>query len=235
MVAFGCVAVSGGKFYDGDATVRPSGPQSVTLVLRNVEDLKTGAPPLRVDRLVRKDELPGLRTMQPPPPRETDIARILVEPAERDRTIAMSTTLTVRRGANRLIEPFTLRPRGAKPAVHRDSTMVEALITMAVVDTGICMHRADLAGKSIVPTNNFGIAGVARNLRLVAVKVGNYQDRELVSTLIRGIVYAADVGSDVINVSRTHGEHPIAEFPRGMALLQRMFAYARVARRFSGS
>ena len=43
MVAFGCVAVSGGKFYYGDATVRHSGPQSVTLVLRNVEDLKPAA------------------------------------------------------------------------------------------------------------------------------------------------------------------------------------------------
>ena len=48
----------------------------------------------------------------------------------------------------------------------------------------------------------------------------------MVSTLIRGIVYAADIGIDVINVSRTHGENPIREFPRGMALLQRMFAYA---------
>jgi hypothetical protein len=57
-VAFECVAVSGGKFYYGDATVGHSGPQSVTLVLRNVEDLKTGVPPLRVDRPARKDELP---------------------------------------------------------------------------------------------------------------------------------------------------------------------------------
>src|SRR5829696_6014338 len=47
---------------------------------------------------------------------------------------------------------------------------------------------------SIVSTNNSGIAGVAPDVRLVAVKVGNHRDRELVSTLIRGIVYAADVG-----------------------------------------
>ena len=115
--------------------------------------------------------------------------------------------------------------------------MVEALITMvdgwrSAIPASACITPISQA-KSIVSTSNFGIAGVARNLRLVAVKVGNYQDRELVSTLIRGILYAADVGSDVINVSRTHGEHPIAEFPRGMALLQRMFAYARVARRLA--
>ena len=30
----------------------------------------------------------------------------------------------------------------------------------------------------------------------------------------------------MINVSRNHGVNPIPEFPRGMALLQRMFAYA---------
>ena len=139
-------------------------------------------------------------------------------------------------------------------------------VRVAIVDTGICTHHADLAGKvdtersisfvppaedpdtlepacagcpewedrhghgtwvaSIVSTNNFGIAGVAPNVRLIAVKVGNHQDRETVSRLIRGIVYAADAGSDVINVSRNHGVNPIADFPRGMALLQRMFAYA---------
>ena len=140
-------------------------------------------------------------------------------------------------------------------------------VKVAIVDTGICMHHADLAGKidlelstsfvspaeepadavepacvgcpswedrhghgtwvaSIVSTNNFGIAGVAPNVRLVAVKVANHQGIGSVSTLIRGVVYAADIGTDVINVSRAFGEHPIPEFPRGMALLQRMFAYA---------
>ena len=145
-------------------------------------------------------------------------------------------------------------------------TQGDASVRVAIVDTGICTHHADLAGKvdtersisfvppsedpdtlepacagcpawedrhghgtwvaSIVSTNNVGIAGVAPNVQLIAVKVGNHQDRETVTRLIRGIVYAADAGSDVISVSRNHGVNPIPEFPRGMALLQRMFAYA---------
>jgi hypothetical protein len=46
-VALECVAVSGGKYYYGNATLMHRGPRSVTLILRNVEDLKNGVPPLR--------------------------------------------------------------------------------------------------------------------------------------------------------------------------------------------
>jgi hypothetical protein len=46
-VAFECVAVFEGKYYYGDATLMHSGPGSVTVILRNVEDLKNGVPPLR--------------------------------------------------------------------------------------------------------------------------------------------------------------------------------------------
>jgi subtilisin family serine protease len=146
-------------------------------------------------------------------------------------------------------------------------TQGDPSVKVAIVDTGICMHHDDLAGKidlelstsfvpaaeepadtaepacigcptwedrhghgtwvaSVVSTNNLGVAGVAPKVRLVAVKVANHRDVGSISALIRGVLYAADVGSDVINVSRAYGEHPIAEFPRGMALLQRTFAYA---------
>ena len=47
-VALECVAVSRGKYYYGDAVLVHSGPRSIRLVLRNVEDLKNGVPPLRV-------------------------------------------------------------------------------------------------------------------------------------------------------------------------------------------
>ena len=107
-VAFECVAVSGGNYYYGDATLAHSGPQSITLVMRNVDDLKNGVAPLRVDKPTAKDEVPLARTVQPSPSREADIARILVQSAERGRTIAMSTMLTVRRGTERLMLAYDI-------------------------------------------------------------------------------------------------------------------------------
>jgi hypothetical protein len=107
-VAFECVAVSGGKYYYGDATLTHSGPRSITLVLRNVEDLKNGVAPLRVDKPASRDEVPLARTVEPSPSREADIARVLVASAERDRTITISTMLTVRRGAERLMLAYDI-------------------------------------------------------------------------------------------------------------------------------
>jgi hypothetical protein len=48
-VAFDCVVVSNGWYYYGDAMLDHSGPESVTLVLRSVEDVKNGVAPLRLD------------------------------------------------------------------------------------------------------------------------------------------------------------------------------------------
>jgi hypothetical protein len=54
-VAFECVVVSGGKYYYGDATLTHSRPRSITLVLRNVEDLKRrGAAAGRQARVDRR-------------------------------------------------------------------------------------------------------------------------------------------------------------------------------------
>ena len=146
-------------------------------------------------------------------------------------------------------------------------TQGDPSVKVAIVDSGICMHHNDLAGKidlelstsfvpsaeeppeiaepacvgcpawedrnghgswvaSVVSTNNLGMAGVAPDVRLVAIKVLDHRARGMVSRMIQAILYAADAGIDVVNVSLTFGEHPIPEFPRGMALLQRTMAYA---------
>ena len=46
-VALDCVVVSDGKYYYGQATLRHSGPREVMLILRHVDDVKNGVPPLR--------------------------------------------------------------------------------------------------------------------------------------------------------------------------------------------
>lgn len=102
------VAVAGGKYYYGNATLTHSGPRSIALVLRDVEDLKNGVAPLRVDERTSRDEVPLARRAEPSPSREADIARVLVASAERDRTITMSTTLSVRRGAERLMLAYDI-------------------------------------------------------------------------------------------------------------------------------
>jgi hypothetical protein len=107
-VAFECVAVSGGKYYYGDATLTHSGPRSITLVLRNIEDLTNRVAPLRVDKPTSRDEVQLVYTVEPPPSRQADIARILVASAERERTITMSMMLTVRRGAERLMLAYDI-------------------------------------------------------------------------------------------------------------------------------
>lgn len=52
-IALDCVTVSEGKYYYGQATLVHSGPRSVRLVLRNVEDVKNGVAPLRTGALTR--------------------------------------------------------------------------------------------------------------------------------------------------------------------------------------
>ena len=125
-------------------------------------------------------------------------------------------------------------------------TQGNAAVKVAVLDTGICAHHIDLAGKvdaaqsaSFVPavfacpptpaipvppacigcpawedrhfhgthvagtisSNNHGTAGIAPNVRLRAVKVLNCFGGGAFSWVISGIMYAADNGNDVINMS----------------------------------
>ncbi|PYR59243.1 MAG: hypothetical protein DMF85_08325 [Acidobacteria bacterium] len=60
-------------------------------------------------------------------------------------------------------------------------------------------HGAYVGG--IVTSNNFGVAGVAPNVTLVAVKVLDATGGGTVGNIIAGIYYAASVGVDVINMS----------------------------------
>lgn len=54
---------------------------------------------------------------------------------------------------------------------------------------------------SIVTTNNIGTAGVAPNVRLIAVKVLDANGNGTIGGIIAGIYYATNVGAQVINLS----------------------------------
>jgi subtilisin family serine protease len=121
------------------------------------------------------------------------------------------------------------------------------VVKVAVLDTGICAHHIDLAGKvdaaesasfvppaydcapctgcppwedqryhgthvaGIISTNNIGTAGVAPEVRLRAVKVLNCHGAGMFSWAIQGLMYAAQTGNDVINMSLG------AYFPKNLA------------------
>src|SRR2546423_2056878 len=60
---------------------------------------------------------------------------------------------------------------------------------------------------SVVASNAILLAGVNRYVTLLAVKVADSTNNHTVGRLISGIVYAADQGADVINLSRGSERH----------------------------
>jgi subtilisin family serine protease len=116
-------------------------------------------------------------------------------------------------------------------------------VRVAVLDTGICAHQQDLAGKvdaaasasfineppacaietvtpacpgcpawedrnfhgthvaSVISSNSIGTASLAPNVRLSAVKVLSCAGSGPFSAIINGIIFAANAGNDVINMS----------------------------------
>ena len=100
-------------------------------------------------------------------------------------------------------------------------------IIVAVLDTGIDKNHEDLAGQVIGEVNftdsptiddiyghgthiagiiaaksdDFGVVGVAPDVRLLNVKVANDRGRCQVSDLAEGIIWAVDNGTNVINIS----------------------------------
>ncbi|WP_248293806.1 S8 family serine peptidase [Actinoplanes sp. TBRC 11911] len=103
-------------------------------------------------------------------------------------------------------------------------------VTVAVVDTGVDSTHPDLAGQVLpggdfitgtegaavdpnghgthvagtiaaVAGNNVGVSGVAPNAKILPVRVLGADGRGYTSTAAAGVVYAADHGADVINLS----------------------------------
>src|SRR5438477_6467313 len=78
---------------------------------------------------------------------------------------------------------------------------------------------------SAVASNASVLAGVNRYVTLLAVKVADSTNTHTAGRLIMGIVYAADEGADVINVSRGSERHK-SQSPGTVAALERAVNYA---------
>jgi subtilisin family serine protease len=81
------------------------------------------------------------------------------------------------------------------------------------------------AAASIVASNASVLAGVNRYVTLLAVKVADSTGTHTAGRLISGIVYAADQGADVINVSRG-SERDKSQSPGTVAAFERAVNYA---------
>jgi len=128
-----------------------------------------------------------------------------------------------------------------------DQTTGSAAVTVAVLDTGVTDLGGDLAG-SLVPgwdyingdsdpaddhghgssvaaliagrgNNGIGIAGVCWQCKILPVKVMSAEGRGALSTVAAGVVYAADHGAQIINMSL--GSYDSA------TVLQQAVVYAR--------
>jgi subtilisin family serine protease len=78
---------------------------------------------------------------------------------------------------------------------------------------------------SVVASNAKVLAGLNQFVTLLAVKVADSTNNHTVGRLISGIVYAADQGADVINVSRGSERHK-SQSPGTIAAFERAVNYA---------
>jgi subtilisin family serine protease len=87
------------------------------------------------------------------------------------------------------------------------------------------LHYHGTAVASMIGSNGTTLAGVNQNITLIAVKIWNRSLLGPISRLLAGIVYAADQGADVINVS---GGYVIdkSENPGLVAAVERAVQYA---------
>lgn len=107
--------------------------------------------------------------------------------------------------------------------VDSDAPVIGARFPERLPITDLRGHGTAMA--AVVGTNATQFAGVNREVTLLAVKIWNRFGLGPLSQLLRGIVYAADAGADVINVSGTYNIDK-SESPGTVAAVERAVNYA---------
>ena len=116
---------------------------------------------------------------------------------------------------------------GLVDLVHSKSFVPEDVMPARYADrlpfSDLFWHGTAVA--SVVASNARVLAGLNQFVTLLAVKVADSTNNHTVGRLISGIVYAADQGADVINLSRGSERHK-SQSPGFVAAFQRAVNYA---------
>jgi thermitase len=82
-----------------------------------------------------------------------------------------------------------------------DKVISEINFTFSNTAGDVYGHGTHIAGIIAANNNNIGIIGVAPEVKLLNVKVADDRGRCQVQNLVAGIIWAVDMGADVINIS----------------------------------
>ena len=105
-----------------------------------------------------------------------------------------------------------------------EADTVQKYFPGAEVYTDLFFHGTHTG--ATVSSNAVRIAGITSGTKLVAVKVCGYINECPFSSILNGVIYAADNGADVINLS-VGGAFPKAGNGRFVGLINKVFNYAR--------
>ena len=116
----------------------------------------------------------------------------------------------------------------SKSFVPEENAVVESLFPGNLPFSDLFWHGTAVA--SVVASNARVMAGVNRQLTLLAVKIADRRNQSSAGAFLSGIVYAADQGADVINLSnglqRDKSENAQSETAGTVAAFERAVNYA---------
>jgi subtilisin family serine protease len=108
--------------------------------------------------------------------------------------------------------------------IPSDDALVDAMFPGTNHITDLNFHGTNVG--SVAASNAWGFAGVTSKTTLIGVKVCDWEGSCPTSAVLGGIIYAADNGADVINMS-LGGSFSKSMFPGFVSLINRVTNYAR--------